>query len=324
MTESVMKAVFLDYATMGAEDLDPSPLTDVLPELQFFDETPEDLTADRIRNAEFVFTNKIRLDDETLGNAKSLRFVGLTATGTDNVELSGARKHGIAVCNIRAYCTQSVVEHVFAVMLNFTHSVNQYAQSVRMGDWQKSENFCLLKYPIRELSGMTLGLVGFGELGRAVAKMAREFSMKVLIARRPGAPAADDDGRTELRDVLRRADVITLHCPLTDATRNLIDGQQLRLMKPNAILINTARGGLIDCAALAAALQRGQIGAAALDVLPKEPPTADNPLLYYDGPNLIITPHIAWGTIEARQNALNELAANVQAFLKGEKRNRVV
>ncbi|MFQ5547863.1 MAG: D-2-hydroxyacid dehydrogenase [Woeseia sp.] len=324
MADIAMKAVFLDFATMGAEDLDPSPLTDFLPDLQIFDVTPEELTAERIRDAEFVFTNKIRLDDATLGDAKSLRFIGLTATGTDNIDLSRASEYGIAVCNIRAYCTQSVVEHVFAVMLNFTHSVSQYAQSVRMGEWQNSENFCLLKYPIRELSGMTLGLVGHGELGRAVEKMARAFSMKVLIARRPGAPAADDDGRTELRDVLRRADVVTLHCPLTDATRSLIGEEQLHLMKPNAILINTARGGLVDSAALATALKEGRIGAAALDVLPKEPPTAGNPLLDYDGPNLIITPHIAWGTIEARQNALNELAANVDAFLKGEKRNRVV
>ena len=318
-----MKAVFLDFATMGP-DLDPSPLTDLLPDLQFFDITPEELTAERITDAEFVFTNKIRFDDKTLGNAKSLRFIGLTATGTDNVDLPGADKYGVAVCNIRGYCTQSVVEHVFGVLLNFTHNISRFAQSVRNGEWQESDDFCMLKYPIRELSGMTLGLVGHGELGRGVEKVAREFGMAILIAIRPGTPVNHNDGRTEFREMLRRADVITLHCPLTDDTKNLIGEEEFRLMKPDAILINTARGGLIDSAALAAALNNGEIGAAAIDVLAKEPPTEGNPLLDYDGPNLIVTPHVAWATIEARQNAINELAANVDAFLRGEERNRIV
>jgi glycerate dehydrogenase len=319
-----MKAVFLDFATMGADDLDPSPLTDLLPDLKFFDVTPEEMTAERVKDAEFVFTNKIRFDNETLGGAKSLRFIGLTATGTDNVDLSGADKYGIAVCNIRAYCTQSVVEHVFGVLLNFTHNISRYAEIVRNGDWQESNEFCMLKYPVRELSGMTLGIVGHGVLGRGVEKIALEFGMTVLIARRPGISAKHDDGRTDFREMLGCADVITLHCPLRDDTKNLFGEEEFRLMKPDAILINTARGGLIDSAALAAALGSGEIGAAAIDVLPKEPPADGNPLLDYDGPNLIVTPHVAWATKEARQNAINELAANVAAFLKGEKRNRVV
>ena len=319
-----MKAVFLDFATMGVDDLDPSPLTDLLPDLRFFDVTPEELTAERVKDAEFVFTNKIRFDDETLGGAKSLRFIGLTATGTDNVDLSGADKYGIAVCNIRAYCTQSVVEHVFGVLLNFTHNISRYAETVRNGAWQESDEFCMLKYPIRELSGMTLGIIGHGVLGRGVEKIAREFGMTVLLARRPGISAKHDDGRTDFREMLGCADVITLHCPLSDDTSNLFGEKEFRLMKPDAILINTARGGLIDSAALAAALGSGEIGAAAIDVLPKDPPADGNPLLDYDGPNLIVTPHVAWATKEARQNAINELAANVAAFLKGEKRNRVV
>ncbi|NOR67288.1 MAG: glycerate dehydrogenase, partial [Woeseiaceae bacterium] len=261
-----MKAVFLDFATMGPDDLDSSPLTDLLPDLKFFDVTPEELTAERVKDAEFVFTNKIRFDDETLGGAKSLRFIGLTATGTDNVDLSGADKYGIAVCNIRAYCTQSVVEHVFAVLLNFTHNISQYAKIVRNGEWQESDEFCMLKYPIRELSGMTFGIVGHGVLGRGVEKIAREFGMTVLIARRPGISAKHDDGRTDFREMLGSADVITLHCPLSDDTINLFGEEEFRLMKPDAILINTARGGLIDSAALAAALGGGEIGAAAIDV----------------------------------------------------------
>ncbi len=318
-----MKAVFLDYATMGP-DLDPSPISDLLPDLTLFDVTPDQLTAERIKNAEFVFTNKIRFDDETLGNAKSLRFIGLTATGTDNVDLSGADKYGIAVCNIRAYCTQSVVEHVFAALLNFTHSTSRYGQAVRNGEWQESKEFCMLDYPVRELSGMTLGIVGHGELGRGVERIAREFGMTILLARRPGAPANADDDRTDFQEMLDRADVITLHCPLNDETKNLFGEDEFRRMKSDAILINTARGGLVDSAALAAALRNGHIGAAAIDVLAKEPPIDGDPLLDYDGPSLIVTPHIAWATIEARQNAINELAANVEAFLRGEKRNRVV
>ncbi len=318
-----MKAVFLDYATMGP-DLDPSPISDLLPDLTLFDVTPDELTAERIKDAEFVFTNKIRFDDKTLAAAKSLRFIGLTATGTDNVDLAGAEKYDIAVCNIRAYCTQSVVEHVFAVLLNLTHSTHQYVQSVRNGEWQESNDFCMLDHPIRELSAMTMGIVGHGELGRGVERIARQFGMTIIIARRPGTAAIADDGRTDFHEVLRRADVITLHCPLNNKTKNLLGEKEFRMMKSDAILINTARGSLIDSAALAAALSNGDIGAAAIDVLAKEPPTDGDPLLDYDGPNLIVTPHIAWATIEARQNAINELAANVDAFLKGEKRNRVV
>jgi glycerate dehydrogenase len=319
-----MKAVFLDFATVDANDLDPSPLTDVLPDLKFFDVTPAELITERIKDAEFIFTNKIRLNEATLSNAKSLRFIGITATGTDNIDLSGADNYGIAVYNIRAYCTQSVVEYVFGVLLYFTHNIGRFVQTVKLGEWQNSNNFCMLQYPIRELSSMTLGLVGHGELGRGVEKIAQEFGMTVLIARRPGTSAKHDDDRTDFREMLRRADVISLHCPLTDDTRNLIGEEEFRLMKANAILINTARGGLIDSTAMAAALRNGEIGAAAVDVLPKEPPTEGNPLLDYDGLNLIITPHIAWAAIEARQNAINQLAANVATFLKGGEKNRVL
>ncbi len=318
-----MKAVFLDFATMGP-DIDTSPISDLLPDLTLFDITPDELTDERIKDAEFVFANKARLGEEILGSAKSLRFIGLTATGADNVDLSGAAKCGIAVCNVRAYCTQSVIEHVFAVLLNFTHSTSRYGRSVRNGKWQASKEFCMLDYPVRGLSGMTLGIVGYGELGRGVERLAREFGMTILVARRPGTPASADDGRTDFQELLDRADVITLHCPLTNETRNLFGEEEFRRMKSDAILINTARGGLVSSTALVAALRDGNIGAAAIDVLPKEPPIDGDPLLDYAGPNLIVTPHIAWATVEARQNAINELAANVKAFLNNEERNRVV
>ena len=319
-----MKAVFLDFGTMGADDLDPSPLAESVDDFRVFDSTPANQVAARIDGMDFVFVNKVRLTEQLITAAESLRFIGLTATGVDNVDLDAARKHGVAVCNVRAYCTQSVVEHVFAVLLNLTHSIRGYDRSARSGAWQRADNFCLLEYPIRELSAMTIGIVGHGELGSGVADLARHFDMSVMVARRPGSPDKAGDRRADLEDMLKECDVLSLHCPLTDATRGLIGRPELELMKSDAILINTARGALVDTAALAEALADGTIGAAAIDVLPQEPPLDGDPLLDYAGDNLILTPHIAWGTREARQNAINELAANVRAFLAGKERNRIV
>jgi glycerate dehydrogenase len=317
-----MKAVFLDFATMGP-GLDISPLQALLPALEVFEITDVGQVAERIQNAEFVLANKVRLTDELLKGSPSLKFIGLTATGTDNVDLLTARQRDIAVCNIRAYCTQSITEHVFGCLLYLTHGLEQYNRVVRAGEWQKSADFCLLVYPIRELSAMTLGIVGYGNLGKGVADVARAFGMKVIISARPGADTVDE-GRVAFDEVLQNADVISLHCPLTDATVGLFGEAEFRKMKSDAVLINTARGGLVDSAALVSALNDGAIAAAALDVLPQEPPVDGNPLLDYEGPNLLITPHIAWGSNEARQTAIDQLAANIAAFLKGEELNRVV
>ncbi len=319
-----MKAVFLDFATMGADILDPSPLFAVAPDLQIFDSTEDAGIRNRILNAELVFTNKVKLDRELLDAAQSLRFIGLTATGTDNIDLVHAKERGIAVCNIRAYCTQSVVEHVFAVMLNLTHSIVQYDRSVKNGEWQRAKIFCMLKHPVRELSAMTLGIVGYGELGKSVERMARQFNMHVIIARRRGSATESGDGRVELDELLDQADIISLHCPVNEDTQGMFGEEQFQRMKNNAILINTARGGLVQTQALASALKNGDIGGAAIDVLPQEPPVDGDPLLEYPGDNLLMTPHIAWATEEARQTAINELAANVQAFLDGKRRNRIV
>ena len=319
-----MKAVFLDYATIGSAELDISPLLKVLPGLTVFDNTAPDEVVARITGVEVIFANKVRLTREILDQSDAVQFIGLTATGVDNVDLTAAKEHGVAVCNMKAYCTESVVEHVFAVLLNLSHNISRYNQSVRAGNWQKASDFCMLEFPLRELSAMTIGIVGHGELGRGVEKIARQFGMSILIARRQGQDATADDGRTDLQDLLQQSDVVSLHCPLTDETRGLISAAELKLMKPNAILINTARGGLIDSEALVAALGSGEISAAAIDVLPQEPPIDGNPLLDYAGDNLIVTPHIAWATIEARQNAIVESALNVVAFLEGEERNRVV
>lgn len=317
-----MKAVMLDWATMGP-DLDTSELRALLPELEFFDASSDDEIAERIAGAEIVLGNKAMISESLFANAPEMRFIGLTATGTDVIDLAAAKKYGVAVANIRAYCTESVVEHVFGCMLNLAHNLSNYAADVRAGAWQDAGIFCLLDRPSRQLSAMTLGIVGFGELGKGVARIAGAFGMDVLVAARPGAGSVPD-GRVAFDELLARADVISLHCPLTDATRGLFGADQFRRMKSTAMLINTARGALVDSAALAEALQNGDIGGAAIDVLPKEPPVDGDPLLDYEGGNLLLTPHIAWATREARQNAVDELTANVRAFLEGRERNRVV
>jgi glycerate dehydrogenase len=317
-----MKAVFLDFGTMGA-GLDLRGLESLVSELVIHDDSPDDTVADRIADAEIVFTNKIRLTRTLLELAPKLKFIALTATGTDNIDTNCAKEHGIGVANIRHYCTQSVVEHVFGVLLSLTHSLGRYHQSVRAGNWQRSTDFCMLHYPVKELSAMTLGIVGYGALGQGVARIAREFGMKVLVSARPGAKTVPDD-RIGFDQLLAEADVISLHCPLDDDTQNLFGAREFEAMKRTAILINTARGALVDSQALADALANGTIAAAAVDVLPKEPPVDGDPLLDYDGDNLVVTPHIAWATDEARQNAIDELAANTRAFLDGVDRNRIV
>jgi glycerate dehydrogenase len=317
-----MKAVFLDFGTMGS-GLDLAGLENVVGELVIHDDTQPGEVASRIADADIVFTNKIRLDAALLEAAPRLHFIALTATGTDNIDTDCARKHGIGVANIRNYCTQSVVEHVFGAMLTLTHNLNRYHNAVRDGAWQRSRDFCMLDFPVRELSALTLGIVGYGALGQGVADKARAFGMRVLVSARPGSDTIPD-GRTRFEDLLAEADVITLHCPLTDATRQLFSAAQFEAMKRDAILINTARGALVDSQALVVALGNGEIAAAAIDVLPVEPPSDGDPLLDYAGGNLILTPHVAWATDTARQNAIDELAANTRAFLAGEKRNRVV
>ena len=317
-----MKAVFLDFGTMGA-GLDLRELQSLVSELVVHEHSPDATVAERIAGAEIVFTNKIRLTRELLEQAPSLKFIALTATGTDNIDTACAKEHGIAVANIRHYCTQSVVEHVFGVLLSLTHSLGRYHEAVRAGDWQRSSDFCMLNYPVRELSAMTLGIVGYGALGQGVARIAREFGMTVLVSARPGSERVPDD-RVAFDELLADADVISLHCPLNETTKNLFSAREFAAMKPRAMLINTARGGLVDSRALADALASGQIAAAAIDVLPQEPPVEGDPLLEYRGDNLIVTPHIAWATDEARQNAIDELAANTRAFLDGSERNRVV
>jgi glycerate dehydrogenase len=284
-------------------------------------QTPNAEVTARTVGFEVVLANKAVLDRAAIAGNPKLRLIALTATGTDNVDLAAAREAGVAVCNLRDYCTASVVQHVFAMLLALTHRLADYQALVRGGRWQRAGQFSVFDHPIRELEGRMLGIVGYGALGRGVARVAEAFGMQVQLANRPGGPPAH--GRRDLDDLLPRLDVLTLHCPLTEATRGLVSRQRLARMKPDAVLINTARGALVDAAALADALRGGRLGGAGIDVLDREPPPADHPLLDPAVPNLILTPHVAWAAREARQRCLDELALNVESFVAGGRRNRV-
>ena len=323
MRVMTFKAVFLDFATVSNGDLDMSALKRVLPDVVLHDVTPDADIPARMAGAHIVLTNKLRISRALIEANPQLRFVGVSATGTNNVDLEAAREHTVAVCNVRDYCSRSVMQHVLAVILAHTHRVREFSRLAVDGSWSRTPQFTMLNYPIRELSGRVLGIVGYGALGRAVAQGAQAaLDMRVMIAGRPGQPATP--GRVELDALLREADVLSLHCPLTPETANMISTRELGLMKRDALLVNTARGGLIDSAALVAALRNGTIGGAAIDVLPQEPPLDGNPLVDPSIPNLILTPHIAWAAKEARQRCVDQVAANIADFLKGGTRNRVV
>ncbi len=313
--------VFLDLASLHASDLDLSGLRGLLDDWREYPATRAEHRLQHIGGAEVVVTNKVVLDAGVLRAASRLRLVCLTATGTNNVDLEAAAGRGITVCNVRAYATDSVAQHVMALILAHHTRLLQYDAAVKRGDWSRSSQFCLLDYPVRELSGMTLGVVGYGELGRAVARLAGAFGMRVRVAQRPGGPARAD--RVPLDTLLREVDVLSLHVPLADNTRGLIDARRLALMQPHALLVNTARGAVVDNAALAEALRAGRLGGAALDVLDQEPPPLDHPLLAPDLPNLILTPHTAWAGRQARQNVVDQTVANIRAWLAGRPRNRV-
>jgi glycerate dehydrogenase len=318
-----MRAIFLDYATVSFNgDLDPAALHRAMSDLELRDHTAPASVAGVVPGAAVVLVNKLRITREIMEAAPALRLIALAATGTNNIDLEAARERGVAVCNLRDYCTASVVQHVFGVLLTLTHRLREYDALVRSGAWQRGGQFCLLDYPVRELAGRRLGIVGFGTLGRGVAQAARAFGMDVMVANRPGGERVA--GRLDLDELLPQVDVLSLHCPLTPATEGLIDRARLGRMKPDAVLVNTARGALVDGAALADALRAGRLGGAAIDVLPQEPPVDGHPLLAADIPNLIVTPHIAWAAREARQRCIDEMAANVEDFRRGGRRGRVV
>lgn len=278
--------------------------------------------AARVRDTSIIITNKAVLRSELLSTLPKLKMVAIAATGTDNVDLDWCRANGVVASNIRGYAAHTVPEHVLALALALRRNVPAYQRDVRAGKWQQSPMFCFFDHPIRDLHGGIMGIVGRGSLGQGVARLAEAFGMRVLWAEHKGAHEVRP-GYTAFEAVLREADVLSLHCPLNVRTRGLIGAAELRMMKREAVLINTARGGIVDEAALARALEEGWIGGAGFDVLTQEPPREGNPLLQIDRPNFILTPHVAWASARAMQALLDQLTENIEAFARGEPRNRV-
>ena len=279
----------------------------------------------RLAGATVAIVNKLPIDADLIARLPQLRMIAVSATGTNNVDLDACRKRGIVVSNIRGYAEHTVPEHVFALLLSLARNVVAYRAAVAAGRWQQSGQFCFFDYPIRDLHGATLGVIGGGSLGSGVIRLAEAFGMRVLRAEHKGA-AALRAGYTPFATVLREADAISLHCPLTAKTKNLIGEAELRAMKPSALLINTARGGLVDEAVLPRALREGWIAGAGFDVLSSEPPDAGHPLLAPDLlalPNFLLTPHVAWASRPAMQALADQLIANIEAFARGEPQNRV-
>lgn len=315
------RAVFLDHSSLDLGDLDLAPLRNCFGELQLFARTLPGQVSERLQDATVAITNKVVIDAASMAANASLKLILISATGTNNVDLQAARRHGITVCNCQGYGTPSVAQHTIMLLLNLATRLADYQKAVGEGRWQQAAQFCLLDYPIVELQGKTLGLLGHGELGSAVGRLAEAFGMRVLLGQVPGRPARPD--RLPLDQLLPQVDALTLHCPLNEHTRHFIGPRELALLKPGAFVLNTARGGLIDEQALADALRSGHLGGAATDVLSVEPPTQGNPLLAADIPRLIVTPHNAWGSREARQRIVGQLTENAQGFFSGAAR-RVV
>lgn len=311
-----MDAVFLDQASLDQYDLDFNALQAVFNQVTFYDSTSAEQLLARVQQVEVIITNKVVISAALMVQCPHLKLILISATGSNNVDLQAAKQQGIVVCNCQGYGTAAVAQHSLMLMLNLATSFVRYQQAIQEGKWQQSSQFCLLDYPIVELSGKNLGIVGYGELGQAVAHLARAFGMKVLVAQLPQRPI--QEGRIAFSDVLSQVDFLSLHCPLTEETRHLIDESAFKQMKKTAFLINCARGGIVNEQALLNALQNGEIAGAATDVLSVEPPKAGNILLDAHLPNLLITPHSAWGSVDARQRIVQQMVENTQAFLQGQ------
>jgi glycerate dehydrogenase len=312
------RIVFLDRQSLIADLRAPAFAHDWIEH----DQTrPEEVVA-RLQDADIAIVNKVKLSADTLAQVPRVKMIAVAATGTDIVDLAYCRAHGIVVSNIRGYAVHTVPEHAFMLMLALRRNLLGWREDVRAGLWEKADQFCLFTRPMNDLYGSTLGLVGYGTLGHGMQKLAEAFGMTVRVAEHKGA-AAVRAGYTAFDSVLAEADVISLHTPLTAETRHMISTREFGLMKPTALLINTARGNLVDEAALAEALKSGRIGGAGFDVLSIEPPCEGNPLLELDLPNFILTPHVAWSSREAMQALADQLVDNIEAFVAGAPRNVV-
>ena len=317
-----MRIVLLD--SYPADQGDATwPELRALGELTVFPRSEPALVIERCAGAHAVLTNKVVLSAEVMAALPELRYVGLTSTGTNVVDLEAARKRGIAVTNVAAYSTESVAELVFAMILHFAFRASDHDAAVKSGRWAAGPDFCFFQAPLRELAGKTLVVLGLGAIGKAVGRIGAAFGMKVLAAAVPGSTSED---RVPLDQALPLADVVTLHCPLAPATRAMVNREFLATLKPGAILINTSRGPIVDENALLDALAAGRLDGVGLDVLDREPPLPGHPLLDPNAPwakRLLVTPHLGWGTVESRHRLASEVARNLAAFQVGERRNRV-
>ncbi|HSM69286.1 MAG TPA: D-2-hydroxyacid dehydrogenase [Xanthomonadales bacterium] len=318
---TLKRGVFLDLGSVDTGDLDRRRLAATLEEWAWHDFTEPAQCAERISEAQVVVSNKCVLNRSVLSGAAQLKLVVVAATGVDHVDLDAAHEFGVTVCNSRDYATASVTQHVLTLMLNLLSGQSAYANRVRQGDWSRARQFCLLDLPIREASNLNLGIIGHGVLGRSVARAARALGMNVLVGERKGRTPRPD--HLPISHVVAHADVLSLHCPRTDETRNLFDRAMMQRMKRTAILINTARGGIVNERDLASCLKDGIISGAGVDVLSTEPPPPDHPLLADDIPGLIVTPHNAWASGRARQALLDQVASTIRSFLRGQPVNRV-
>jgi glycerate dehydrogenase len=316
-----LKIVVLDGYTLNPGDLSWDGLRE-LGECAIHDRTGPDLVLERSQGAGVLLTNKTVLDGETIKALPDLRYIGVLATGYNVLDLEAARECGVTVTNVPAYSTRSVVQMTFALLLEMAHHVGEHSRVVRNGQWCTSEDFSFWNYPLVELEGLVMGIVGFGNIGKAVADIARTFGMSVLVNTRHPDPSSFPDTRfVDLEVLFSQSDVVSIHCPLTAETEGLVNASRLHLMKETAYLINTSRGPVVDERALAEALNEGEIAGAAVDVLSTEPPRADNPLL--SARNCVITPHIAWATQAARGRLMKTVVDNLRAFMDGNPRNVV-
>jgi len=308
-----MNIVVLDGYTMNPGDLSWDPLH-ALGAVTLYDRTASQEIVPRAADAEIIITNKVPFTRDTIAQLPRLRYLGVTATGYNIIDVAAAKERNITVTNVPAYSTESVAQLVFALVLEFTHRTGHHADAVRNGRWSTNPDFAFWDFPLTELAGKTFGIVGYGNIGKAVARIAAAFGMRVLVATR-STPSHTSVEKVDLETLLRRSDIVSLHCPLTPQTDKLISASTLELMKPTALLINTGRGGLVDEQALTDALNNGRIAGAGLDVLSAEPPSIQNPLL--SAKNTIITPHIAWASFAARTRLMEVVVNNVRAFLSG-------
>ena len=317
-----MKIVVLDGYTLNPGDNSWDDIAK-LGELTVYDRTASEQIVERAAGAEIVLTNKARLDLATLAACPALRFISVLATGHDIVDSAAARRQGIVVSNVPEYSTSSVAQLVIALLLALIHRPEQHSHLVRQGEWQRRGDFCFWDSPLAELSGKRMGIIGFGRIGRRVGELAHALGMEILAHNRnPGSgPDYAPFAWRSMDAVFSEADVVSLHCPLGPQNRGMVNRERLATMKPSALFINTARGGLVNEQDLADALNEGRIAGAALDVLTVEPPLNDNPLL--TAKNCLITPHIAWATLEARRRLMAQTAANIAAFQRGEPINVV-